>query len=113
MTSLLSTPAIQKMRGSQPLREAMAAILADPTMQKALDALATATTPTSIPSQISGVHHDTTIAHEFHRMLGVAQTLNTLRALGTAVGAHEQEASIEGTEFTHALPPELRKKPTA
>ena len=115
MNPLLSAPAVAKMRGSNVLREAMATLLDDSTMKQALDALEAATRPTSIPPPIPGNHPDTAIAHEYYRMLGVTQAVAALRSLATPIGSHDSENTLEGTEFTHSLPAELRerKKPTA
>jgi hypothetical protein len=110
MNPLLSAPAVSKMRGSSVLREAMATLLADSTMEQALEALETATRPTSIPPPIPGNHPDTAIAHEFYRMLGVTQAVSALRSLATPLGSHDSENTLEGTEFTHALPEELRMR---
>lgn len=99
------------MRESQPLREEMATLLKLDTMEKALAALESATRPTSIPPPIPNNHPDTAIAHEYYRMLGVQQTIETLRSMAVMPGQHDSEHPLAGEAFTHNLPEHLRTKP--
>jgi hypothetical protein len=98
------------MRGSQPIREAIAAFLADPTVEEAFEAIELANRPYTIPAPMAGAHPDTAIAHEHYRMIGVTHAISAIRAFASAPGTHESENIIEGTEFTHKLPPELRER---
>ena len=88
----------------------MAALLANPIMEKALKALENSNRPSVLPESVPGVHPDTTATHEFKRMIGVNQTIEAIRAFATPIGLHDEEATLEGTEFTHNLPPELRER---
>lgn len=110
MNPVLSHPAVARLRSSAPIREALKAVLDLPEVKQALEAIDAATRPAAIPPPVPGNHPDTSIAHEFYRLIGIGNAVSAFRALATPVGSHEQEASIEGTEFTHALPPELRTK---
>lgn len=110
MNPVLTHPAVAKLRSSASIREALKVVFDNPEFKLATQAIYAATRPTSIPAPIAGLHPDTCTAHETHRLIGVGQGMDALLAIVTPVGSHEQEASIEGTEFTHALPPELRTR---
>jgi hypothetical protein len=85
-------------------------VLERPEVKQALEALDAATRPSGIPAPVPGNHPDTSIAHEFYRLIGIGNAVSAFRSLATPVGSHEQEKDIEETAFTANLPPELQPR---
>lgn len=111
MNPVLAHPAVAKLRSSAPIREALKALFDTTEFKLVTQAIYATTRPTSIPAPVAGLHPDTVTAHETHRKMGVCQGMDAILAIATDPGSHNSEFTLEGTEFDHALPPELRNKP--
>jgi hypothetical protein len=105
------TPEIAKFRTSTPWREKLAELLEDPVMQEALKAVLSLSAPRDIPAHVPGVHHDTTIAHQFYNMFGVGKAVNMLHFLTTDGGPSGGSTGPEEAPFEHNIPKDLREKP--
>lgn len=105
------TPEIARFRQSQVLRDGLAAALENPVVAQALQAVMSLATPRSIPANVPGVHHDTTIAHQFYHHLGVVKVASMLHFMTTDGGPLGDKSHPEQEDFVHGLPPELQVMP--
>jgi len=110
MNPVLNHPAVAKLRSSAPIREALQYLFDTAEFKLVVQAIYATTRPTGIPAPVAGLHPDTVTAHEAHRKMGVCQGMDAILAIATAPGTHDSEYSLKGTEFDHALPPELRER---
>jgi hypothetical protein len=110
---LRTTAEVERFRKSAALVAALQPLLADPTMVKALEAVASIAQPRSVPPFTPGTPHDTTIAHSFCEMAGVNTALIYLRSLAYQIDdtAPSDEMAAEEEEYSHTLPELLRERP--
>lgn len=103
MSRLINHPSIRQFRSSEPFTSSLSILLADPVMQEALRRLRDAITPAVQPEMRPGVHIDTLLAHEFQRLLGAQEAINTLLAMSNPQPL-EREPAFEEEDFAHAIP---------
>lgn len=112
MTSTVQyTPEILRFCQQPNLRDGLNTLLQDPTMVLALKALSTLGTPREIPVHVPGVHHDTVIAHQYHRQLGVNAVLKMLEKMTMTPPLADLTAIDQDEMFTGNLPPEFKEDP--
>lgn len=111
--SVLISPEVAQFRISKLWRDRLAEILKDHVMQEALKAVLSTSSPRSMPRQVSGVHYDTTIAHEFYGMFGIVKAINTLEFLTTDGGPTGSLPSPEEEDFVSTIPKEYQEMPEA
>lgn len=79
---------------------ALRPVLADPVLQAALRAIEDSIPQhQTLPDQVPGVHHDTTIAHRYYWEQGARTALRTLRNL--AIFREPKEAKQVHDQFEH------------
>ena len=85
---------------NEGLVTALRPLLASPEIQAALRAIEEAIPQQStLPAQVPGVHHDTTIAHRYYWEQGARTALRTLRNLG--LFNTPQEVQPVADQFEH------------
>lgn len=111
---LRSTPEIDRFRKSATLVEGLKVLLEDPTLRRALEAVASVAQPRGIPAFTPGTPHDTTIAHTYCEMAGVNTALIYLRSLAfqaDELAPADEPVVADEEEYEHILPPSLRERP--
>lgn len=107
------TPQIAQFRTSKPWRDKLAELLKDNVMQEALKAVMSMASPRSIPAHVPGVHHDTTIAHQYYGMLGIVEAVSALEFLTTDGGPSGGLTHPEEEDFVSTIPKEYQEMPEA
>lgn len=105
MTSshLPESPAFHRFRDQEGAVQRLAQVLNDPALTLALQILDDMARPTLLPESQAGVHHDTTVTHHFHLLLGAKKALDLLKKMATPKTPQErldEEASPERPDFS-------------
>jgi hypothetical protein len=87
-------------------RAILAELLKQPVLQLALNAVRESGVPKSMPGIYAGVHPDTIVAHDYHRMVGINEAISTLSEMTKPVAS--AEGVQEEAPFVHSLPKHLR-----
>lgn len=104
------TPEILRFCQQPEMRNRLNELLGEPTMRHAIEALGSLGMPRQIPRHVPGVHHDTTVAHMYHRQLGVRTVLTMLHKM-TMQPTTVELAEAEEEMFTSGLPKEFKEDP--
>lgn len=101
---------LRDFRSSASLTEALSELINDPTFRRLMSALREVPLPRSLPKQVPGVHHDTTIAHQYHWNMGFSECLDQIiRAALPPGNVHPDDMTPpEDEEFASSLPANLQ-----
>ena len=89
------------------LRNELANILKNSTLQDALAIVQDRAKPRSAPEPRPNAHLDTLVAHDFHYKRGIQAAIDLLERLTKAPELHEE--STEESPFAHSLPRQMRE----
>lgn len=92
---------------SEVLTDDWRRIFEEPTTKRLITALKLAASPVYTPAQTPGVHHDTVIAHHWHKCQGVLAVLDAMERATLHPSEHHAKELEE--EFLHTIPEHLRK----
>ena len=103
--------ALREFKSSVPLTEDLRLLLESPTMVKLIRALREVPLPRKPPEPTPGVHHDTTIAHQFHWAMGFNECLDQIIRASLPPGQVSQDDLLNAppVEYEDAIPPALRQ----
>jgi len=101
---------ITAFRNQEGLRKQLHDLLVSPVLKTALDAIRMAGVPRKLPNLDTRNHPDTIVSHDYHRLVGINEVLDTLEGMTKAPGFAPSEMEEE-TPFEHAIAPDLQLTP--